>query len=316
MSRHQRKPDWLKMQPPAGQEFTGIKQTLREHDLHTVCEEANCPNLGECWSGRNNGTEGSGGTATFMLMGDKCSRGCNFCDVTTGGMESLDPDEPTNVAKAIAEIGLDYVVLTSVDRDDLPDQGASHFAETIREIKQRHPGILVEVLIPDFQGEEEHVQKIIDANPDVIAHNVETVERLQFPVRDRRASYEQSFDVLEQVERKSDIYTKTSLMLGLGEYDHEVYQTLSDLHEIDVDIVTLGQYLQPSRSHLDVSEYVHPAKFDTWRWVAEEELDFLYCASGPMVRSSYKAGELFVDAVLRDGMSVEQAREKARTATS
>jgi lipoic acid synthetase len=313
MSRS-RKPDWLKMRPPSGREFTDIKQTLRDHDLNTVCEEANCPNLGECWSGRNGSSDG--GTATFMLMGHRCSRGCNFCDVETGGMEPLDPDEPANVAEAIAEIGLDYVVLTSVDRDDLPDQGAGHFAETIREIKERHPGILVEVLIPDFQGEPDLVRKIIDAEPDVIAHNVETVERLQWPVRDRRAGYEQSLSVLEQVARESDIYTKTSLMLGVGEYHHEIWQTLSDLAEIDLDIVTLGQYLQPSRTHLDVERYVHPDEFDTWRDVAEGEFDFLYCASGPMVRSSYKAGELFVDAVLRDGKSVEEAREAARSVAS
>jgi lipoic acid synthetase len=312
MSRS-RKPDWLKMRPPSGQEFTDIKQTLREHDLNTVCEEANCPNLGECWSG---GASGEGGTATFMLMGHRCSRGCNFCDVETGGMDPLDPDEPANVADAIAKIGLDYVVLTSVDRDDLPDQGAGHFAETIREIKDRHPGILVEVLIPDFQGEPHLVRKIVDADPDVIAHNVETVERLQFPVRDRRAGYEQSLSVLEQVDRESDVYTKTSLMLGVGEYHHEIYQTLGDLREAGVDVVTLGQYLQPSRSHLDVSRYVHPDEFETWRQVAEEKLDFLYCASGPMVRSSYKAGELFVDAVLRDGKSVEEARDAARRAAS
>jgi lipoic acid synthetase len=306
---HRRKPDWLKMRPPSGQRFTEIKRELRDRNLHTVCEEANCPNLGECWSGRD-----GPGTATFMLMGDRCSRGCNFCDVQTGGMEALDPDEPANVADAVAEIGLDYVVLTSVDRDDLPDQGAAHFARTIRAIKERDPSILVEVLIPDFQGQPELVRKIVDARPDVIAHNVETVERLQWPVRDRRAGYEQSLSVLEQVTAESDIYTKTSIMLGLGEYAHEVYQTLSDLREADVDVVTLGQYLQPSRSHLDVYDYVHPDAFDTWRRVAEEELDFLYCASGPMVRSSYKAGELFVDALIREGRTVEEARQTARAA--
>ena len=310
MSRS-RKPDWLKMRPPRGEQFTGIKRTLREHGLHTVCEEANCPNLGECWSG---GHGDGGGTATFMLMGHRCSRGCNFCDVETGGMEPLDSDEPANVASAVAEIGLDYVVLTSVDRDDLPDQGAGHFAETIREIKRLDPSILVEVLIPDFQGESHLIRKIIEAEPDVIAHNIETVERLQWPVRDRRAGYEQSLSVLEQVERESDIYSKTSLMLGVGEYHHEIYQTLRDLRVAEVDVVTLGQYLQPSLSHLDVERYVHPHEFDVWRDVAEEELDFLYCASGPMVRSSYKAGELFVEAVLREGKSVEQAREEARAA--
>jgi len=302
-----RKPDWLKMRPPSGERFTEIKSTLRDHDLNTVCEEANCPNLGDCWSGRN-----GPGTATFMLMGDRCSRGCNFCDVETGGMEPLDPDEPANVASAVAEIGLDYVVLTSVDRDDLPDQGAGHFAETIREIKERDASILVEVLVPDFQGEERLVRKIIDAGPDVIAHNVETVERLQWPVRDRRAGYEQSLSVLEQVHEESDVYTKTSLMLGVGEYDHEVYRTLSDLREVGCDVVTFGQYLQPSRSHLEVFDYVHPDKFETWREVAEAEFGFRYCASGPMVRSSFKAGEFFVEAVARDGLSVEEARERAR----
>jgi lipoic acid synthetase len=309
MSSRRRKPDWLKMRPPAGERFTDIKASLRDRDLHTVCEEANCPNMGECWSGRD-----GPGTATFMLLGDRCSRGCNFCDVQTGGMEALDPEEPTKVADAVAEIGLDYVVLTSVDRDDLPDQGAGQFAETIREIKRRDPSVLVESLIPDFQGDPDLVDEILDAGPDVIAHNVETVERLQWPVRDRRAGYEQSLSVLERVARESDIYTKTSLMLGLGEYDHEVYQTLSDLRQVDVDVVTFGQYLQPSRSHLDVFDYVHPDKFETWRAVAEDEFDFLYCASGPMVRSSYKAGELFVEALLRDGQSVEEARSRAHAA--
>jgi len=319
-----RKPEWLKMRPPSGERFTEIKQTLREHDLNTVCEEASCPNMGECWSGGANtppnaesapaddGGRGGPGTATFMLMGDRCSRGCNFCDVETGGMEPPDPDEPANVADAVAEIGLEYVVLTSVDRDDLPDQGAGHFAETIREIKRRDPSILVESLIPDFQGEPDLVGKVIDAGPDVIAHNVETVERLQWPVRDRRAGYEQSLSVLEQIADESDAYAKTSLMLGVGEYDHEIYRTLSDLREVGVDIVTFGQYLQPSRSHLDVFEYVHPDGFDVWRQIAEEEFGFLYCASGPMVRSSYRAGELFVEALLRDGIAPGEARRRAR----
>ncbi|UIO99814.1 lipoyl synthase [Halobaculum sp. CBA1158] len=332
MSSRRRKPDWLKMRPPSGQRFAEIKSTLREHDLHTVCEEANCPNLGECWSGggdappnaeaadaadANESGPGPGtgpGTATFMLMGDRCSRGCNFCDVETGGMEPLDTDEPANVASAVAEIGLDYVVLTSVDRDDLADGGSRHFAETIRAIKRRDPSILVEVLIPDFGGDPDAIDRIVDAGPDVIAHNIETVERLQWPVRDRRAGYGQTLDVLERVDRESDIHTKTSVMLGLGEYDHEVYRTLRDLRSVGVDIVTLGQYLQPSRSHLDVFEYVHPDAFDTWARVAEEELGFLYCASGPMVRSSYKAGELFVEALVREGTSVEAAREAARAA--
>ncbi|OYR59131.1 lipoyl synthase [Halorubrum halodurans] len=326
MQRGRRKPDWLKSRPPSGSRFTEIKASLRDRDLHTVCEEANCPNMGECWSGSANalpndeaadaaeGGRDGPGTATFMLMGDRCSRGCNFCDVETGGMEPLDPDEPENVADAVAEIGLEYVVLTSVDRDDLADGGSAHFAETIRAIKRRDPEILVETLIPDFGGDPAAVDRILDAGPDVIAHNVETVERLQWPVRDRRATYEQSLAVLDRVDRESDVHTKTSLMLGVGEYDHEVYRTLGDLREVGVDVVTFGQYLQPSRSHLDVFEYVHPDVFETWREVAETEFDFLYCASGPMVRSSYKAGELFVDALLREGRSPEDARRRARAA--
>lgn len=305
MSRS-RKPDWLKMRPPSGERFTDIKQTLRDRNLNTVCEEANCPNLGECWSGRD-----GPGTATFMLMGDHCSRGCNFCDVETGGMDPLDEDEPQQVAEAVADIGLDYVVLTSVDRDDLPDQGANHFARTIEAIKAEHPDTLVEALVPDFRGDRALVGRVLDAEPDVFAHNVETVDRLQWPVRDRRARYQQSLSVLRQAAEESDAFVKTSLMLGVGEYAHEVYQTMSDLRAIGVDIITLGQYLQPSRSHLEVSKYVHPDAFDTWARVAEEEFDFHYCAAGPMVRSSYRAGELFVKAAL-EGADRTAARERAR----
>ncbi|MFW6152806.1 MAG: lipoyl synthase [Halobacteriota archaeon] len=303
-----RKPPWLRMQPPRGREFAEIRQTLREHGLHTVCEEASCPNMGECWSGR----DGTPGTATFMIMGDTCTRTCGFCNVATGGGDPLDPDEPANVASAVAEIGLDYVVITSVDRDDLPDQGAPHFAETIRSVRQAHPEVLIEVLIPDFRGEAELVDLIIDARPDVIAHNVETVARLQSKVRDPRAGYDQSLGVLERVKERSDLHTKSSVMLGHGEYDHEVYETLVDLRDRDVDIVTFGQYLQPSHDHLEVEEYVHPHKFDQWRLVAEEELGFLYCASGPMVRTSYKAGEFFVEALLTEGVTPEEARAIAR----
>ena len=345
MSRS-RKPEWLRSQIPTGEEFTRVKATLREHDLTTVCEEANCPNLGECWSGAEGGgpaaaddlaagdaasagaepgaagadgpTAGAagnrGGTATFMLMGDQCTRNCGFCDVDTGGGQPLDPDEPENVASAVAEIGLEYVVLTSVDRDDLDGQGAAHFAETIRELKRRDPGVLVEVLIPDFQGDPDLVGEIVDAGPDVIAHNVETVERLQERVRDPRAGYEQSLSVLEQVAREADAHAKTSIMLGHGEHAHEVYQALTDCREAGVDVITLGQYLRPSREHLPVREYVHPQVFDTWREVAEEELGFLYCASGPMVRSSYRAGELFVEALQREGVSLADARAEARAA--
>lgn len=327
MQRSRNKPDWLRSPQPSGRQFTAIKSTLRDHGLHTVCEEAHCPNKGECWSG---GTSVGGGgdaggsaganantptnneardatdqptqaTATFMLMGDRCSRGCRFCDVATGGMEPLDPDEPATVADAVADIGLAYVVLTAVDRDDLPDGGASHIAATVREIKRRDPSIRVEALIPDFQGETAAIDSVLEAGPDVVAHNVETVERLQSSVRDPRAGYTQSLSVLDRISHTPDVYAKTSLMLGVGEYTHEVYQTLRDLDAIGVDMLTLGQYLQPSPSHLDVFEYVHPDVFDTWKTVAQTEFDFLYCAAGPLVRSSHRAGERFVEAVSETG---------------
>ena len=301
-----RKPDWLRSPPPSGREFTHIRETLRELDLHTVCEEASCPNLGECWSG---GAE-TGGTATFMLMGDRCTRNCSFCDVATGNLEPLDPTEPEKVARAVEAIDLEYVVLTSVDRDDLPDQGAGHIAETISAIKRRRPGVLVEALVPDFQGESALLETVIEAGPDVLAHNVETVERLQRPVRDPRAGYDQSLSVLEQAAAVLDGFAKTSIMLGVGERADEVYRTLEDCREAGVDIVTLGQYLRPSREHLPVERFVHPHTFDTWRAVAEEDLGFAYCASGPMVRSSYRAGEFFVEAVLRDGEDPADARDR------
>jgi lipoic acid synthetase len=292
-SASRQKPSWLKISLPSGSQFTHIKQTLRKYDLHTVCEEANCPNIGECWSGKN-----APGTATFMLMGDRCSRTCNFCNVTTGGMLPLDPEEPLNIASAISELNLEYAVLTSVNRDDLPDQGAGHFAKTIHAIRNLNPDTLIETLIPDFQCDFDSLDKIISAKPDVIAHNIETVERLQWPTRDRRAGYEQSLSVLDYINSTSDIYTKSSLMLGLGEYDGEVHQTLSDLKEHGVNFVTLGQYLQPSLRHLEIFEYVSPLKFETWKCVAEDELGFLYCASGPLVRSSYRAGEFFIRSLI------------------
>jgi lipoic acid synthetase len=307
MSRR-RKPDWLGVQPPAGERFTDIKATLREYDLHTVCEEASCPNVGECWSSRGEGA----GTATFMLMGDRCSRGCTFCDVATGGMEPLDPDEPENVARAVGDIGLDYVVLTSVDRDDLADGGAAHFAETIRAVRRHAPDALVEVLVPDFGGDRDLVDEILDAGPDVFAHNVETVERRQRPVRDRRAGYEQSLSVLAHAAANGDAHVKTSLMLGVGEYAHEVYRALADCRAAGVEVVTLGQYLRPSGDHLPVERFVHPATFETWRAVAEDELGFSYCASGPLVRSSYRAGEVFVEA-LAAGDDPAEARRAARS---
>lgn len=302
----ERKPDWLRTRPPSGERYEAVRDTLREHDLVTVCEEASCPNRGECWSGRD-----GPGTATVMLMGERCTRGCAFCDVATGDVEPLDDDEPERVAEAVTSVGLDYVVLTSVDRDDLPDQGAGHVARTIRAIQRRDPDVLVEALVPDFRGDPDLVDTVLDAGPDVLAHNLETVERRQRPVRDPRAGYEQSLSVLERAARESDAHVKTSLMLGVGEYPGEVYEALADCRAAGVEVVTLGQYLRPSAEHLPVDRYVHPATFDTWAAVAEDELGFAYCAAGPLVRSSYRAGEVFVEA-LGDGASVADARAAAR----
>ena len=287
----ERKPEWLRVRPPSGENYAHLKTLLRSLDLHTVCEEAHCPNVSECWGG---------GTATIMLLGDTCTRGCRFCAVTSGNPRgAVDVDEPRKVAGAIAELGLTYVVLTSVDRDDLPDGGAGHFAQTIREIKARDADVLVEALIPDFQGDLAAVRTVVDASPDVLDHNIETVRRLQHPVRDRRAGYEQSLAVLRGAKSMRDgLYTKSSIMLGLGEIHDEVLETMHDLRDAGVDIVTLGQYLRPSAWHLPVQEFVPPERFDAYRREAEA-MGFLYAAAGPLVRSSYRAGEFFVENVLR-----------------
>ena len=287
----ERKPEWLKVRPPGGENFSHLKTLLRGLDLHTVCEEAHCPNVGECWGG---------GTATIMLLGDTCTRACRFCAVTSGNPRGVvDPLEPEKVAAAVADLGLTYVVLTSVDRDDLPDGGAAHFAETVRAIKAMDPAILVETLVPDFQGNPEAVRTVLGGGQEVFDHNVETVRRLQSVARDRRASYEQSLFVLRFAkEVRPDVYTKSSIMLGLGETEGEVLDTLRDLREARVDIVTIGQYLRPSAWHLPVNAYVPPERFEAHRRQAED-LGFLYCAAGPLIRSSYRAGELFLESVLR-----------------
>jgi len=277
---NKRKPDWLKIKLPAGGNYNRIKATLRKYDLHTVCEGAHCPNVGECW-GR--------GTATLMLMGNTCTRGCRFCAISSGKPKPLDPLEPGKIAQAIKAWGLNYVVLTSVCRDDLPDGGAAHFAKTIIAIRERSPKAIVEALIPDFCGNIEALKSVVEAKPQVIGHNVETVERLTPKVRDRRANYHQSLAVLENVKRlDSEIYTKSSLMLGLGEAEEEVLQAMRDLRAVGVDILTLGQYLQPSSRHLKVIEYIHPEKFAYFKQRGEE-LAFKYVASGPLVRSSWHA---------------------------
>jgi lipoic acid synthetase len=284
------KPSWIKMRAPAGERYLYLKDMLKSLNLATVCQEAQCPNIGECWGG---------GTATIMLMGEVCTRGCRFCNVKTGNPKgALDPDEPRKVSEAIAKMGMDYIVLTSVDRDDLPDQGSEHFAKTVRLLKDLSPGLLVEVLTPDFKGEQQLIAKIIDARPDVFAHNVETVERLTPRVRDRRATYAQSLNVLEYVKQRDHTrFTKSSIMLGLGETDDEIRQTLRDLRAVGCDVVTFGQYLQPQKRHLPVEDFVTPEKFQAWQ-VESEGMGFLYVASGPLVRSSYRAGEFFMKGMI------------------
>jgi lipoic acid synthetase len=278
------------MRAPAGERYLQIKDLLKGLNLATVCQEAQCPNIGECWGG---------GTATIMLMGEVCTRGCRFCNVKTGNPKGkLDLEEPQKVAYAVSQMGLDYVVLTSVDRDDLPDEGSLHFADTVRRLKMLSPDLIVEVLTPDFKGNEQFIGHIVDAEPDVYAHNVETVERLQKRVRDPRAGYAQSLRVLEFVKERDDSrYTKTSIMLGLGENDDEVKQTLRDLRGVGCDVVTFGQYLQPQKRHLPVEDFVTPEKFQWWQAEAES-MGFMYVASGPLVRSSYRAGEFFMKGVI------------------
>lgn len=284
------KPNWLKVKAPAGESYNKIKEMAGKLNLATVCQEARCPNMGECWAG---------GTATFMLMGEVCTRGCRFCNVKTGNPKGkIDNREPEKVGFSIAQMGLTYVVITSVNRDDMEDQGADHFGRTVETIKKNDPNLIVEILTPDFQGEVELINRVVDSKPDVFAHNVETVERLTPSVRDPRAGYQQSLDVLAQVKKRDpEMYTKSSLMLGLGETDKEIMQCLHDLKAVGCDVITFGQYLQPSPRHLKVQEYIKPEKFKYWQKVAED-MDFLYCASGPLVRSSYKAGEFFMKGVI------------------
>ncbi|KAJ3953474.1 hypothetical protein N0V92_010057 [Colletotrichum tropicale] len=303
-----RLPEWLKTPIPAGNEnFKAIKKDLRGLGLHTVCEEAKCPNIGECWGGSSK----SAATATIMLMGDTCTRGCRFCSVKTNRAPApLDPHEPENTAEALARWGLGYVVLTTVDRDDLPDSGAHHLAETISRIKSKKASLLVEALTGDFMGNLDMVKIVAESGLDVFAHNVETVEALTPYVRDRRATFRQSLSVLEQAKKvKPELITKTSMMMGLGEQEHEVMDALRELRKANVDVVTFGQYMRPTKRHLKVERYVTPDEFDMWKQRALD-MGFLYCASGPLVRSSYKAGEAFIENVLR-----KRAGEKAPLGT-
>lgn len=306
----ERLPSHLKTSIPTGDSFKKIKKDLRGLGLSTVCEEARCPNIGECWGGAS-GKEGAKekATATIMLMGDTCTRACRFCSVKTGRRPApVDPHEPENTAEAISRWGLGYIVLTSVDRDDMADGGSRHIAETISKIKAKAPNTLVEALVPDFSGKAEDIERVALSGLDVFAHNVETVERTTPFVRDRRAKYRQTLGVLRRAkEVKPDLVTKTSIMLGCGEEDAEVEQTLRDLRENQVDVVTLGQYMRPTKRHMPVSGYVSPEKFDHWKKVAED-LGFLYVASGPLVRSSYRAGEFFIENVLNKRKAQAQGR--------
>jgi len=275
------KPAWLRAKMPSGARFSGVRQTVREHRLSTVCEESMCPNIGECWNH---------GTATIMVMGSVCTRACRFCAVDTGNPRGwLDHEEPLNTARAVKLMNLGYVVITSVDRDDLDDGGAGHYAACVREIKKMNPNTAVEALTPDFNGVLADVEKVVDSGPEVFAQNIETVKRLTHPVRDPRAGYQQTIAVLAHAKRyRPDVLTKTSLMLGLGERDHEIMATMHDLHEAGVDVVTLGQYLRPTPNHLAIERYVTPDEFAAYR---QEGLDmgFVEVVAGPLVRSSYRA---------------------------
>lgn len=297
-----KKPEWLRQRAPQGEKFSKLHESLSKLKLNTVCVEAQCPNIGECWNGGGGaGGEGDGiATATIMLLGDTCTRGCRFCAVKTSRNPAPpDPMEPENTARAVVSWGVDYIVLTSVDRDDLPDGGSAHFANTVMAMKNLKPEILVECLTSDFRGDLEAVFKLVNSGLNVFAHNIETVKRLQRIVRDPRAGYEQSMSVLKHAKLyKEGMITKSSIMLGLGESDDEVKETMADLRTIGVDILTLGQYLQPTPLHLTVKEYVTPEKFAFWKDYGES-IGFSYVASGPLVRSSYRAGELFVQNLVR-----------------
>ncbi len=272
-----RRPEWLKVTLPHGENYGLIKSLIDQHRLHTVCEEARCPNVGDCWSA---------GTATFMILGDTCTRSCGFCAVKTGRPAALDLDEPRRLAQAIKVLNLTHAVITSVNRDELPDGGAAIFAECIREVRRELPACRVEVLIPDFRGEWSALQTVIDARPDIVNHNTETVPRLYSVVRPQ-AKYERSLELLRRAKDQG-AFTKTGIMIGIGERDEEVYEVMRDLRTVECDVLTIGQYLQPSKQHLPVDRFVPPATFADMR-TAALAMGFRYCESGPLVRSSYHA---------------------------
>lgn len=277
MSEHVRKPDWLKIRLRGNEQFTRTKSIVENHCLHTICTSGKCPNMGECWSR---------GTATFMIAGDICTRSCRFCNTLTGKPLPLDPKEPANVAESIRLMQLKHAVITSVDRDDLPDLGAQHWAETIRVVKEVNPETTVEVLIPDFQGRLELVDKVIGAAPEIISHNMETVRRISPEVRSA-AKYETSLSVLKHIAEQG-VVAKTGIMVGLGETIEEVYELMDDVRAVGVSVLTIGQYLQPSRKNIPVKEYVSPEQFVMYRTVALDK-GFKHVESAPLVRSSYHA---------------------------
>ena len=272
------KPDWLKVKLPSGPQASDVRKNISEHKLHTICQSGNCPNMAECWGA---------GTATIMILGNVCTRSCRFCNVETGRPEEVDIGEPLRVAQSIQLMGLKHVVITSVDRDDLKDGGSEIWAATVRATRRLNPGITIETLIPDFKGELENVQRIIDVAPEVVSHNLETVERLSRQVR-VQAKFQRSLDVLDALKKGGIKRTKTGIMLGLGETREELIETMDALRAVDCDILTLGQYLQPSKKHLEVHTFVKPETFKEYKEIALEK-GFRYVESGPMVRSSYHA---------------------------
>jgi len=277
-----RRPDWIRAKLPYGENYSQILNLMRSKQLHTVCEEARCPNLGECWGH---------GTATFMILGDVCTRSCGFCAVKTGRPEELDTDEPRRVAEAVASMKLRHVVITSVNRDELKDGGAAIFAETIRQVRIKNPACRVEVLIPDFKGDHVACSIVADAEPDILNHNVETVPRLYSVVRPQ-AKYDRSLEVLRYFKEKG-LVTKSGMMVGIGESYDEVIEVMKDLRKVQVDILTIGQYLQPTKDHLPIDRYVEPSEFAMYKKVGIE-LGFKYVESGPLVRSSYHAEQQVV----------------------
>jgi lipoic acid synthetase len=278
----ERKPEWLKVRSPGGPRYLQLKQLMRGHALHTVCEEAGCPNIGECWEA---------GTATFMILGDVCTRACKYCAVAHGMPTELDEDEPRRVAETVAAMGLEHVVITSVNRDELRDGGAAIYANTIREIRARLPECSVEVLIPDFKGDEEALATVLAARPAILGHNLETVERLHPEVRPG-GRYWRSISLLGAAKRiDREVLTKTGIILGMGERESEVREAMRDLRKASVDILTLGQYLRPSMAHIPVARWVTPEEFRSWKRIGEDELGFRHVESGPLVRSSYHAKE-------------------------